>query len=150
MRLIDENIRELIEGSVEEEGLTFVDMSLIRRKGGAVLRVYADRPGGGITVGECARLSRKLEMVIDNEGIFEGRYTLEVSSPGLDRPLKSEKEFGLRIGENIRLYYSGEDGSSHEIEGKLENVDSRTVSIVNEEKRFDIDLAKVIKGKIIL
>lgn len=149
MRLIEENIRELIEGSVEEEGLTLVDMSLIRHKGGATLRVYAGRPGG-ITVGECARLSRKLEMVIDNEAIFGGRYTLEVSSPGLDRPLKSEKEFGLRIGEKIKLYYSDEDGASHEIEGKLESVDSRVVSIISDEGRFDIDLTKVIKGKIIL
>jgi ribosome maturation factor RimP len=149
MRLIDENIRELIEGSVEDEGLTFVDMSLIRHKGGATLRVYADRPGG-ITVGECARLSRKLEMVIDNEQIFEGRYTLEVSSPGLDRPLKSEKEFALRVGEKIRLYYSDEDGKSHELEGKLENADSRGVSIVNDEGKFNIDFGKIIKGKIIL
>jgi ribosome maturation factor RimP len=149
MRLIDENIRGLVEGGVEEEGLTFVDMSLIRRKGGAILRVYVDRPGG-ITVGECARLSRKLEMIIDNEEIFEGKYTLEVSSPGLDRPLKSEKEFGLRIGEKIRLYYTDKDEKSHELEGRLENVDSSMVSIVNDEGRFDIDLMKVIKGKIIL
>lgn len=149
MRLTDDNIRELIESSVEEEGLTFVDLSLIRHKGGATLRVYAGRQGG-ITVGECARLSRKLGMVIDNEEIFEGRYTLEVSSPGLDRPLKTEKDFGLRIGEKVKLYYSDDTGANREINGKLESVDSRIVSIVNDEGQFDIDLTKVIKGKIIL
>jgi len=149
MKLIEENIRGLIEAGVEEEGLTLVDMSLIRRKGGAILRVYADRPGG-ITVGECAQLSRKLEMLIDNKQIFEGRYTLEVSSPGLERPLKSEADFGLKIGEKIRLFYSNDKGQNREIEGRLENADSKAVSIVNDEGRFDIDLAKIIKGKIIL
>jgi ribosome maturation factor RimP len=149
MNLIEEKLRELVTESVSEEGLTLVDMTLIQQSSGAILRVYADKLGG-ITVGECARLSRKLEMVIENEGVFERRWILEVSSPGLDRPLKTETEFGLKIGEMIKLYYSDETGNPAELKGKIAGAADNMVTINTDDGQFEIDLAKVSKGQIIL
>ncbi|NIP43406.1 MAG: hypothetical protein GWO41_07500 [candidate division Zixibacteria bacterium] len=149
MNLIEEKLRELVTESVSEEGLTLVDMTLIQQSSGAILRVYADKLGG-ITVGECARLSRKLEMVIENESVFERRWILEVSSPGLDRPLKTETEFGLKVGETIKLYYSDEAGNPAELKGKIAGAADNMVTINTDDGQFEIDLAKVSKGQIIL
>jgi ribosome maturation factor RimP len=149
MNLVEEKLRELVTEHVAEEELTLVDMTLIQQASGAILRVYADRLGG-ITVGECAKLSRKLEMVIENEQIFDNRWILEVSSPGLDRPLKTETEFGLKIGENIKLYYSDDAGNPAELEGEIASAVDNVVTLKTDEGQFEIDLAKISKGKIIL
>jgi len=149
MDFTEEKLRELVASQTHEEGLVFVDLKLARHKGSVVVRIFADRKGG-ITVGECASLSRRLGLAIDKEQVFAGKYTLEVSSPGLDRPLKSETDFELRVGEMIRLYYSDDDGNPKEITGKLESFGDGMIVIATDDGRIDVNIDKVSKGQIIL
>jgi len=149
MNIFEDDLHDLIADQVAEEGLTLVEMKLARHGSSATLRIFADRPGG-ITLGECEKLSRKLALVLDSREIFDGRYLLEVSSPGLDRPLKTPQDFGLRIGENIKLFYRDEMGKSRQLVGKLDAAFDDRVTVVTEEGQFDIDMDMISRGQIIL
>jgi len=149
MNISEDKLREMIETEADLEGLTLVDMKLVRHAGSASLRILADKPGG-ITVGECAKLSRRLGIVLDNENVFPGKYLLEVSSPGLTRPLTNALEFGLKIGENIELFYSDGDEAGKVVKGKLENVAEDCLTLTTDDGPFKIELDKVSKGKIVL
>ncbi len=81
-----EGLRELVDTAVGRAGLLLVDLQLVRTGRRVLLRVLADRKGR-ITVGECASLSREISDLVDAHGVLEAEYTLEVSSPGIGRPL---------------------------------------------------------------
>jgi ribosome maturation factor RimP len=94
-------LRSLLESLVEGLGYEMVYVTL----GGSktkVLRMFIDAPGG-ITVDDCERVSRRVSDVLDVEDIFEGEYTLEVSSPGLDRPLAKQEHFENVQGKNVSI-----------------------------------------------
>ena len=87
-----------------------------------IVRVYIDRPGG-ITMEECAMVSRQVSLELDAADIIETNYTLEVSSPGLDRPLISAADFSRRRGSKVRVCIKGrkktKDGTIISADGKL-------------------------------
>ncbi len=89
----------LAERLAQEQGLEVV---AVEWKGG-VLRVFVDGEGG-VSVAECARLSRKLSAALDQEDFVPGPYTLEVSSPGLTRILRSPREFRWAKGKNVKVF----------------------------------------------
>ncbi len=149
MNISEDRLKDLINEETAEEGLTLVDMKVAEHKGSSRLRVFADKLGG-ITVGECAKLSRRLELVIENNEVFNGKYLLEVSSPGLDRPLKSMLEFGLKIGENIKLFYEDENGKNAELIGKIDRAADNVVTITNDSGEHNIALNRISRGKILL
>lgn len=84
------------------EGLELVDLEFRREGRGWVLRLFMDKPGG-ITLDDCAAVSREWGDQLDVEDLIPFRYTLEVSSPGLDRPLKKDADFLRHIGKTIQL-----------------------------------------------
>ncbi len=92
MAPLEENITDLISPSIEEMGF---DLIRIRVTGARTktLQVMAERPDGTMTAEDCAKLSRGLSPVLEENDPIEGNYTLEVSSPGIDRPLTREKDF---------------------------------------------------------
>jgi ribosome maturation factor RimP len=92
----------LIEPILDEMDIELVDVEYLSEGGRWVLRIYADREGG-ITLDDCARVSREIGDVIDVKDFFRQPYVLEVSSPGLNRPLKREKDFVRAVGKNIKI-----------------------------------------------
>ena len=90
---------------MEENGFELVDVEYVKEAGTWYLRAYIDKPGG-FTVDDCEMVSRKLGDWLDKEDFIDESYILEVSSPGLGRPLKKEKDFKRSLGEQveIRLY----------------------------------------------
>ncbi len=87
---------------VEFAGMELVHLEMKRAPGGLLLRVTIDKEGG-VTLDDCARISRQLSVQLDVEDPIDGRYTLEVSSPGLDRPLFTDRDFARFTGRRIRL-----------------------------------------------
>ncbi len=83
-----EALREIVEGAVSEAGLLLVDLQMVRTGRRSLIRILADREGR-ITIGECASLSRAVGNLLDAHGAFPEDYTLEVSSPGIGRPLST-------------------------------------------------------------
>jgi len=89
---IQTNVTTLVTPVAESLGIEVVDVEFVTAGRSKVLRVYLDKPGG-ITLDDCADVSRELSALLDVEDFIPGRYTLEVSSPGLDRPLKKPSDF---------------------------------------------------------
>ena len=97
-----ERVRTLAQDILGFEGMELVHLEMKREPGGLLLRLYIDKEGG-VTLDDCAKVSRQLSAQLDVEDPIEERYTLEVSSPGLDRPLVSEGDFARFAGRRIRL-----------------------------------------------
>ncbi len=99
---VEQRVAGLVGPLLDERGLELVDVDFTVEHGRHVLRIYIDRPGG-VTLGDCTDISRELSTLLDVEDFIPGSYTLEVSSPGLDRPLKSERDFSRHIGGKVRI-----------------------------------------------
>ena len=102
MRLITERVANLAEPILDDMGFELVDVEYLSKYGKWVLRLYIDSERG-ITIDDCARVSGELGDLIDIKDVIEHEYVLEVSSPGLNRPLKKEKDFLRAIGKKIKV-----------------------------------------------
>ncbi len=117
---------------MEECGFELVDVAYVKEGGTWYLRAYIDKPGG-ITINDCETVSRQFGELLDQEDFIEDSYVLEVSSPGLGRPLKKEKDFERSLGEKIEIrLYKALDGAK-EYTGVLEAYDKDTVTIRTED-----------------
>ena len=99
------------------------------------LRVYADKPGG-ITIDDCVLISRELNPKLDAyEKKFKDAYILEVSSPGLLRPLKKDKDFARNLGKmvEIRLFKPLADSKTKEFEAELKEFDDKNITVIMED-----------------
>jgi ribosome maturation factor RimP len=102
MSSIVKRITDLVEPILDEVGYELVDVEYLSKYGKWVLRVYIDKEGG-ITIDDCVQVSEELGDLIDIKVIIEHEYVLEVSSPGLNRPLKKEKDFSRAIDRKIKV-----------------------------------------------
>jgi ribosome maturation factor RimP len=93
---------DIIQPFLGPEGFSLVDIAYKWEHGRWVLRIYIDKDGG-VTVGDCAQVSRELGQLLDVEDIIPSSYSLEVSSPGLDRPLKKEEDFVKYAGKTVKI-----------------------------------------------
>ena len=92
----------LIEALVTDEGCELVDLVYQREPQGWLLRVYLDRPGG-VTIADCQTVSRQIGDMLEAKDIMRSAYNLEVSSPGLNRPLKKAADFERFAGQRVRI-----------------------------------------------
>jgi ribosome maturation factor RimP len=99
---IAEQVADLVGPALEDMDFELVDVEYLSRHGKWVLRLYIDKEGG-VTLDDCARVSREFGDLIDVKDIIIHKYVLEVSSPGLDRPLKKEKDLEHAIGKKIKV-----------------------------------------------
>ncbi len=92
----------LVEALVLDEGCELVDITYHREPQGWVLRIYIDRPGG-VTIADCQGISRQVGDMLEGKDVLRNAYNLEVSSPGLNRPLKKSADFERFAGQRIRI-----------------------------------------------
>ncbi|SDE33459.1 ribosome maturation factor RimP [Desulfuromonas thiophila] len=97
-----ERVRQLAQPVLEQNGLELVDSELVQQGRSWFLRLFIDK-AGGVTLDDCADFSRELDTLLDVEEVLSVAYRLEVSSPGLDRPLKRPQDFERFRGEPVRL-----------------------------------------------
>lgn len=114
-----EIVTELILPYVCEQGLELYDVEYVKEGADYFLRIYIDKPGGVISSDDCERLSRAIDPVLDEKDPIQDSYYLEVSSVGLDRPLKIEKDFARFMNKKIEVrLYKAQDGI-REFSGEL-------------------------------
>jgi len=118
---IVDTVSRLIEPVFDEMGMQLVDVEYVSQGGRWVLRVYADRPGG-ITLDDCARISREIGGLMDIKDVLRHEYVLEVSSPGLNRVLKSERDLAWAAGKRIRVRMSTPFRGRRDFTGYLREV----------------------------
>lgn len=148
MKELEDKIKKSLLPLIEKEGFDLVDLELKGFGSTSILRVYVDR-AGGITLNECAKLSGKLSDYLDLEDLIPHHYTLEVSSPGLDRPLTSEGDFKRKIGEKVKVFLKSPLEEKIEFEGKIVNFQDKKVFLDKGEEIKVIPFEKIEKAKIV-
>jgi len=119
------------------------------REHGWILRVYIDRPeGGNVGVDDCARASRDISTALDVADLIHMPYSLEVSSPGLDRPLRREKDFARFAGKRARLKLREPVDGRRNFAGTLKGVEDGRVAIECDGQTFKLPLADVAKANL--
>lgn len=131
---IEARTEELVMPLVAEKQFELVDVEYVKEGGSYYLRVYIDKEGG-ITVNDCEAISRPFSDILDQEDYIEGSYILEVSSPGLGRPLKKEKDFKRSLGEEVEIRLFRQVEHQKEWVGLLTAYDNQTVTIETEDGR---------------
>lgn len=140
-------IAELIKPSLEDYGFDLVELKLARYRQNNAVRIFVDSDNG-VKLDDCARLSKAVDLILEDNNIFRNGYTIEVSSPGLDRPMQTYKDFKRRIGEKVQILFEQTDQSP--IKGELTGADDSCVVLLTEEGTQKIKLAGIKMGKIIL
>ena len=141
---------------IKDENLELVDLEFSPAGSKSLLRIYVDKPEG-VTIGECANLSRKVSDFLDMENLIPHRYSLEVSSPGLDRPLVKREDFIRKVGEKVRVFLKEPVDGRLELVGEIKRLQEETLYLstesegpeasANEEKA--VPFKNVLKAKII-
>ena len=126
-----ETVSRLAEPLCREFGLELVAVQFRREAVGQVLRVVIFRPEG-VTVDDCARVSRELGYLLDVEDCIEQAYTLEVTSPGLDWPLVTERDFRRYQGRRVDVVWRCEEGEGREVRGLIAGVTAEAVTVRDE------------------
>ncbi len=136
----EQKTEQLLKPLMEKNQFELVDVEYVKEGGSWYLRAYIDKPGG-ITIDDCELISRALSDQLDQEDFIEDSYILEVSSPGLGRPLRKEKDFARSIGQQVEIRtYRPLDGS-REFSGILKAYDKDTVTIQIEDDH-DMQIAR--------
>ena len=125
---------------IEANGFELVDVEYVKEGGTWYLRAYIDKPGG-ITVDDCELVSRAANDRLDEQDFVEDSYIFEVSSPGLGRPLKKEKDFARSLGQEVEVRTFRAINRQKEFYGALKAYDKDTVTIEG-EKGEEIKFAK--------
>jgi len=146
---IEEALKQKLLPLIEEGGLELVELDLVGKPPHYILRIFVDKVGG-VNVEECASLSRSLSDYLDTEDLIQGRYTLEVSSPGLDRPLLSLDDFRRKIGDRVRINLKSPLDQKGEVEGEIIEVRENDVVLALEDKVETIPWDRIDKGRIII
>jgi len=141
-------IRELIEPAIDSMGVELDDMELGRMKGKILLRVYIEKQGG-VSIGDCERVSREIATVLDVEDPFPGAYVLEVSSPGLDRPLRKPRDFIRFSGKKVRVVTNEPVDKQTFFVGKIEDATDEDVMLVlQKDKKITISYNNISKARL--
>ncbi|MFH0877130.1 MAG: hypothetical protein V1863_02770 [Candidatus Omnitrophota bacterium] len=135
------------EEHLSRQGFVLVDLRLARAGGKLVLEILADRQEGGITLDECSRLNRELGDLVDRLGLLFEAYSLEVSSPGLDRPLVCAGDFKRVLGRDLRIFLKEPVGDRIEYLGHLVSIDADHIEINTQQKTIKIPLGTINKAK---
>ena len=129
----EQKTEELLEPIVTELGFELVDVEYVKEGSTWYLRAYIDKPGG-ITVDDCEAVSRKFSDILDEKDYIPDSYVFEVSSPGLGRLLRKEKDFKRSLGEEVEIRTYRAIDRQKEFTGILANYDENTVTITYEDE----------------
>jgi ribosome maturation factor RimP len=140
---LSKRVRSLAEPVLERHGAELVEL-LVRRGKGWLVRLVADREGG-IDLETCAKVSEQLGRLMDADDPIPGRYTLEVTSPGADRPLRTPADFRKNLGREIRIVLA-----QGQHEGTLEEVGDDRVTVQTAKGPQTVALADIVKAKVVL
>ena len=129
----EQQTEQLLLPIIESHGFELVDVEYVKEAGNWYLRAYIDKPGG-ITVDDCEVVSRTFSDILDEKDYIDDTYIFEVSSPGLGRPLKKEKDFARSIGEEVEIRTYRAIDRQKEFIGILVEYDKDTVTIEYEDE----------------
>ncbi|RTZ72545.1 MAG: ribosome maturation factor RimP [Gammaproteobacteria bacterium] len=142
-------IEELVRGVVEAMGYELVGVQyLTGQPGGNVLRVYIDKEGG-VQLDDCTAVSHQLSGVLDVEDPIPGNYNLEISSPGLDRPLFEPAHYQRYIGQQVNIRLDPSIGGRRKYKGTLLGIEGRTIQVEVDGEVYSLDLDDIRDARLV-
>jgi ribosome maturation factor RimP len=145
-------LMRLLEAPVEALGYELVELEFAGAGSSAVLRIYIDRPagaeGGGITVDDCARVSHAVSEILDGDDPIKGHYSLEVSSPGLDRVLRKRAHFDRFVGERVFVELKLPQDGRRRFAGSLRAVTADDIAVEVDGREYRLPLERIQKARL--
>jgi ribosome maturation factor RimP len=143
------NLEQMLQEEIRTAGFELYDWSLRPGgKRGLMLRisVHSDK---GVNLDHCAAVSRALGRALDKEELIEGRYVLEVSSPGMDRPLVSRRHFEIALGLMARVQERLDEGNVRDLEGKILSLENDTLVLNVQDNEERVALKNITKARLV-
>jgi len=144
---IQSKIEELAAQIADDKGLFLVDVEIKHGKE-TTLWIYLDAEDRGVSLDEFAEISKELGFLIEAHEVFENRYRLNVSSPGLSRPLADKRQYSKNVGRKARVKYK-RNNEYITIEGKLLTVEDDVITVKPNEKTIGINFNEIVETKIL-
>jgi len=144
-KIID-RVRELAEPIITEQGLELVDIKIVHENRRWILRITIDKEGG-VTLDDCTNVSKELGYILEIRDVVTHSFHLEVSSPGLERPLKTLKDFEKFLGRTVNIITSEPLDGQRYFRGTLHSVEDGTVHLDGEGKRWSIAFRTIERAK---
>lgn len=142
-----QEVHKTIEPILQSQGLELIDVEYKREAQGWVLRIYLDREGG-ITVEDCAEASRELGAILEVRDLIPNRYVLEVSSPGVTRPLKRPEDFNKYQNRSVKIKLFMPLEGRRNFKGKLLGLKEDKVSVESERRIYEIPIQNIAKANL--
>ena len=143
-----EELTKLVQPILNEMEIELVDLQILGSSGRTIIRIYADQENG-ITLDTCTKASRAISAEFDRTDPIKSRYVLEVSSPGIDRPLKAQRDFEKNIGKKVKIKYL--DGAkSSRIAGIIQQVNEEYVVLDKEQELVQINYSNIELAKLVM
>jgi len=150
LRQTEEKIRDVVEEIISQEGYELVEVEIVGGAGQQILRLYIDLPSteAQINVDDCAKVSRVVSDVLDVEDFLSNAYTLEISSPGIFRPLRKPEHFDRALGERIKVKTFVKQDGRKVFTGVLQERQGELLSIEVDGTVYKLNLADVAKANL--
>ncbi len=143
-----ETLKEIIKPALDAIELELWGIELIGQGGGAILRVYIEGPNGA-SIDDCAKATRQLSTILDVEDVMSARYTLEVSTPGMERILFEKSQYAMYVGKSIKVKLSQPLDGRRKYIGVLTQLDDDQVTLKLEEDSVLIPFQIIKKANLI-
>jgi ribosome maturation factor RimP len=144
----DEEVNALLAPLVSDLGLELVGIEFSPGRGGSLLRVYVDAPQRAVTIDDCERASREISALLDVNDPVAGRYTLEVSSPGLDRPLFTPEHFVRFVGQAVKINVNLPLDGRRRFHGTIKEIEGDRIVIEQDGTAVSIAHANIAKARL--
>ncbi|WP_077338766.1 ribosome maturation factor RimP [Pseudocolwellia agarivorans] len=148
MAKFDQKLTEMLRPAVEGVGKELLGIEFISAGNNSVLRLFIDHENG-INVDDCAEVSRQVSAILDVEDPISSEYNLEVSSPGLDKPLFDLEQFQAVIGETITVKLSMPLNGRRKFKGKLEAIDNDILIVVVDGQDYELVFSNIDKANLV-
>ncbi|MDX1491965.1 MAG: ribosome maturation factor RimP [Pseudohongiellaceae bacterium] len=143
------DIAQMIEPTVEALGVELWGIELIAQGRHSILRVYIENHEDGISIEDCEKVSRQISGIFDVEDPISGEYTLEVSSPGMDRPLFNEGQYALYIDELVNVRLRSPINGRRKFKGLIKKVEDGQLHLVVDNEAVDFPIAVIDKANLV-
>lgn len=147
--MLVEKIEKLIQPVLDKEGIELVDIEFKPRRNGSVLTIYIDKEGG-VDLETCKRVSELISPILDVYDLIKSRYYLEVSSPGIERPLKKVKDFQRFVGSEVSVNTFNKIRGRKKFKGLLEKADENSIVVKVDEEKYEIPYSEISKANLMV
>ena len=145
---VEASIRNIIQAQIEEDGYELVNIEMRSDGEASILRIYIDKPEG-INIDDCAGTSKKIAVLLDVEDPVSDKYILEVSSPGIERPLFTEKDFIRFKGKEILLFTKNKIGNRRKFKGQIKTFENGVLDLLCDGQIVKINYEEIKKTNLV-